>query len=170
MTKINKTVKNISRFIMTKKLNMNPIKQSQSGFSLVEILVALTLLGIAGTFVAGKIFDSLLDGQVQATKIQMNAFKQRLQEFRRKCGYYPTTDQGLESLISKPTSGRECANYPPNGFIEGDELPQDPWNSDYVFTSDGKKFDIMSYGPDQEEGGEGTDQDIFLNKKSEPKD
>jgi general secretion pathway protein G len=170
MAKINKIVKRVSRFIMTKKLNMNPVKQSQSGFSLVEILVALTLLGIAGTFVAGKIFDSLLDGQIQATKIQMNAFKARLQEFRRKCGYYPTSDQGLESLISKPTGGRECTNYPPNGFIEGDELPQDPWNSDYVYTSDGKKFDIMSYGQDQEEGGEDSDKDIYLNKKSAPRD
>ncbi|MBT7609826.1 MAG: type II secretion system major pseudopilin GspG [Bacteriovoracaceae bacterium] len=163
---IKRIVKTITRFTVNKKIKMNPLKSSQSGFSLVEILVALTLLGIAGTFVAGKIFDSLLDGQIQSTRIQMNAFKARLQEFRRKCGYYPTTDQGLESLISKPTSGRECTNYPPNGFIEGDELPQDPWNSDYVYSSDGKKFDIMSYGPDQEEGGEGADQDIFLSKKS----
>jgi general secretion pathway protein G len=165
MKKTKKTIKKITKFIMTKKINMDQMNNSQSGFSLVEILVALTLLGIAGTFVAGKIFDSLLDGQIQATRIQMNAFKQRLQEFRRKCGYYPTSDQGLESLISKPTSGRECTNYPPNGFIEGDELPLDPWNSDYVYTSDGKKFDIMSYGPDLEEGGEGTDEDIFLSKK-----
>lgn len=160
-------IRNIVKRVVTKKVKFNPVNQSQAGFSLVEILVALTLLGIAGTFVAGKIFDSLLDGQIQSAKIQMNAFKARLQEFRRKCGFYPTSDQGLEALISKPTSGRECPNYPPNGFIDGEEIPLDPWNNDYVYTSDGKKFDIMSYGPDQEEGGEGTDQDIYLNKKSQ---
>ncbi len=155
---------------MTTKWHFFPKASSQAGFSLVEILVALTLLGIAGTFVAGKIFDSLLDGQVQSTRIQMNAFKARLQEFRRKCGYYPSSDQGLEALISKPSSGRECKNYPPNGFIDGDEVPRDPWDNDYVYTIEGKKFEILSYGPDGEEGGEGTDQDIYLNKKNRQED
>ncbi|MCO4792339.1 MAG: type II secretion system major pseudopilin GspG [Bacteriovoracaceae bacterium] len=139
--------------------------KSQSGFSLIEILVALTLLGLAGTFVAGKIFDQLHEGRVKSARIQMSSFKARLQEFRRKCGAYPTTDQGLESLISKPTSGRECKSYPPNGFIEGDAIPLDPWDNDYVYESDGKKFDIISYGNDGSEGGEDQDTDISLNKK-----
>lgn len=139
--------------------------KANAGFSLIEILIALTLLGLAGTFVAGKIFDSLYEGQVKSTRIQMSAVSQRLKEFRRKCGYYPTTDQGLEALVSKPTSGRECRDYPPSGFIDGDEVPRDPWDEDFVYTSDGKKFEISSYGQDREEGGEDKDADIPLRKK-----
>ncbi len=159
---------------MYKKLSLKKFARTlregakgQAGFSLIEILVALTLLGLAGTFVAGKIFDQLHEGRVKSARIQMNSFKARLQEFRRKCGAYPTSDQGLESLISKPSTGRECKNYPPNGFIEGDSIPLDPWDNDYVYQSDGKTFDIISYGNDGVEGGEDQDADISLNKKPE---
>jgi general secretion pathway protein G len=144
---------------------INKSSKSQRGFSLIEILVALTLLGLAGTFVAGKIFDQLHEGRVKSAKIQMNSFKARLQEFKRKCNIYPTTDQGLEALISKPSTGRECKDYPPNGFIEGDSIPLDPWDNDYDYKSDGKKFDIISFGNDGLEGGEDQDTDISLNKK-----
>ncbi|MBH46673.1 MAG: type II secretion system protein GspG [Halobacteriovorax sp.] len=137
--------------------------RSQRGFSLVEILVALTLLGIAGTFVAGKIFEQLHEGKVQAAKIQMNQFAERLQEFRRKCGTYPETEQGLEALVTKPTGGRECKNYPPDGFIGGSGMvPQDPWNNYYGYVNEGSKFNIVSYGADLMEGGEDEDKDIWF--------
>ena len=142
-------------------------KASKSGFSLVEILVALTLLGLAGTFVAGKIFQSLYEGQVQSTRIQMQGLKARLKEYRRKCHSYPTSDQGLEALVTKPSGGRECRNYPPEGFIDGDEAPRDPWDNDFIYESNGKTFNITSLGPDGEEGGEGNDVDISLNAKKE---
>lgn len=132
------------------------------GFSLIEILIALTLLGIAGTFVAGRIFDQLHEGQVQSTKIQMNALAARLQEYRRKCGIYPTTEQGLEALVRKPSGGRECRNYPANGFLDAPEVPRDPWDEEFVYISDGRTFNIISYGPDGMEGGEGRDKDIYL--------
>jgi general secretion pathway protein G len=138
---------------------------SSQGFSLIEILIALTLLGIAGTFVAGKIFDQLYEGQVQSTKIQMQSLAERLKEFRRHCGTYPTTDQGLESLIAKPSGGRDCPRYNPNGYIEGGKVPQDPWDENFVYESDGRTFNIYSYGADRQEGGEGQDKDIFLNEE-----
>lgn len=138
------------------------VSTNARGFSLIEILIALTLLGIAGTFVAGRIFDQLHEGQVQSTKIQMNAVAARLQEYRRKCGIYPTTDQGLQALVSKPTGGRECRNYPANGFLETPEAPRDPWDEEFVYISDGRTFNIISYGPDRMEGGEDKDQDIYL--------
>lgn len=138
------------------------LSTNSRGFSLIEILIALTLLGLAGTFVAGRIFDQLHEGQVQSTKIQMNALAARLQEYRRKCNVYPTTAQGLNALVSKPSTGRECRNYPPNGFLESPQVPRDPWDYDFIYTSDGRSFNIMSYGPDGLEGGEGRDQDIYL--------
>lgn len=139
-------------------------QQAQRGFSLVEILVALTLLGIAGTFVAGKIFQQLHEGKVKSAKIQMNSLAQRLKEFRRKCGVYPTTEQGLEALVTKPSGERECKDYPPSGFIEGDEVPVDPWDESFSYESDGKSFSIKSLGNDRQEGGEGEDEDILHGK------
>ncbi len=130
----------------------------EGGFSLIEILVGLTLLAIAGTFVAGKIFDQLEDGKVSATKIQMNSLSENLKEFRRHCGQYPTTEQGLEALVSKPTTGRDCPRYPPNAVI--DAVPKDPWDNDYIYESDGKNFNIISYGNDGAEGGDGYGVDI----------
>ncbi len=138
------------------------VKHNQRGFSLIEILIALTLLALAGTFVVGKFLDNLYEGQVNSTKIQMSNLEGRLKEFRRKCGFYPTTDQGLEALVTKPSGGRECKDYPQNGFIDGDQVPKDPWDHDFVYESDGKNLNIYSYGQDGEAGGEGTDADIFL--------
>lgn len=142
--------------------HLKVMNESQKGFSLIEILIALTLLAIAGTFVAGKFLDSKLEGEQNSAKIQMSSLDGRLKEFKRKCGFYPTTEQGLEALISKPTGGRECKDYPPNGFIEDNQLPKDPWDHDFIYESDGKTFNIYSYGPDGEAGGEGNDADIYL--------
>ena len=147
---------------MENKSFENVIVQNQKGFSLIEILIALTLLAVAGTFVVGRFMDTLHEGQVKSTKIQMNGLDARLKEFRRKCGFYPTTEQGLESLMTKPTGGRECKDYPTNGFIDGESVPKDPWDNDFIYESDGKTFNIYSYGPDGEAGGEGNDVDIFL--------
>jgi len=138
---------------------------ASAGFSLIEILIALTLLGLVGTFVTGKIFALKTEGEIKATYVQMNSMKGLLKEFRRKCGFYPSTDQGLEALLAKPTAGRECKNYPSEGFIDGEAVPQDAWSEDFVYESNGKKFEIISYGPDREEGGEGNDADLSSSKK-----
>lgn len=143
------------------------IKQTQAvhqqGFSLIEILIALTLLALAGTFVGGKLFDSYNEGQVNATRIQMSGLEGRLKEFRRKCGSYPATEQGLEALVTKPSGGRECKDYPQSGFIDGDQVPKDAWDRDFIYeSSDGKTFNIYSLGVDGEAGGTGFDADIYL--------
>lgn len=140
-------------------------RKTNKGMSLVEILVALTLLAIAGTFVAGKVFEQLHEGRVKSTKIQMQGLADRLKEFRRHCGFYPTSDQGLDALINKPSGGRECKRYQPGGYIEGDQVPLDPWDNEFIYVSDGKKFNIVSFGNDGLEGGEGEDADIPLNEK-----
>lgn len=148
------------------RINKNLVA-SNSGMTLIEILIALTLISLMGTFIAGKVFDTLHEGQVQSTKIQMKGFEAQLKEFRRKCGFYPTTEQTLDALVNKPTTGRECKNYPSEGFIEGGSIPQDPWDSDYILESDGKDYNIISYGADGQEGGEGKDADIYLKEKKQ---
>jgi general secretion pathway protein G len=138
------------------------VAESQKGMSLVEILIALTLMGIAGTFVAGKVYERLEQGQVDSAKIQLRALGDRVKEFRRDCSFYPTEEQGLDALIDKPTGGRECKRYAPGGYIDGGKVPKDPWDYDFVYTSDGKTFDIKTLGADGAEGGEGVDADISL--------
>jgi general secretion pathway protein G len=133
---------------------------SQKGLSLIEILIALTLLALAGTFVGGKVFENLQEGKVQTAKIQIKSISERLKEFRRDCNFLPETDQGLDALIDKPTGGRECKRYAPGGYIEGGKVPQDPWDNEYIYESDGKTFTIISLGADNAEGGEGPDADI----------
>jgi general secretion pathway protein G len=137
------------------------MKANQAGMSILEILIALTLLGLAGTFVAGKVFENLQEGKVQTTKIQIKSIGDRLKEFRRDCGFFPTTDQGLDALISKPEGGgRDCKRYSPSGYIDGGKIPLDPWDAEYIYESDGKAYNITSLGADNAEGGEGFDADI----------
>ena len=143
---------------MLKQLKV--IVKSEQGMSLIEILIALTLLALAGTFVGGRVFENLQEGKVQTAKIQMKSLADRLKEFRRDCNTYPTTEQGFDALIEKPTGGRECKRYAPGGYIEGGKVPQDPWDNEFIYESDGKTFTIISLGADNAEGGEGVDADI----------
>jgi general secretion pathway protein G len=140
--------------------DMKKVLASEQGLSLIEILIALTLLALAGTFVGGKVFDNLQEGKVQTAKIQIKSIADRLKEFRRDCNFLPTTDQGLDALIEKPTGGRECKRYAPGGYIEGGKVPVDPWDAEYIYESDGKTFSIISLGADNAEGGEDFDADI----------
>ena len=145
------------------------ITASRRGLSLVEILVALTLLALGATFIAGRVFDSLDEGKVQAAKIQIGALSDRLGEYRRHCGQYPTTEQGLEALVTKPSTGRECKRYRDGGYLkEGTDIPLDPWDNEYIYESDGRIVDIISLGADGLEGGDEIDADISLrNKRSD---
>lgn len=140
--------------------NLQKIMKSQAGMSLIEILIALTLLALAGTFVGGRVFENLQEGKVQSAKIQIKSISDRLKEFRRDCNFLPTTDMGLDALINKPEGGRECKRYAPGGYIEGGKVPVDPWDNEFIYESDGKTFTIISLGADNAEGGEGSDADI----------
>ena len=120
---------------------------SSKGMSLIEILIVLTLIGLIATFITGKIFQQLEEGRRDATRIQLSNLATRLKEYRRYCNRYPDTEQGLEALISKPTSGPECKRYPSGGLIDGDRVPLDPWDNEYEYESDGHKFKVYSYGP-----------------------
>jgi general secretion pathway protein G len=140
--------------------NIQIIMRSQAGMSLIEILIALTLMALAGTFVGGRVYENLQEGKVQSARIQIKSLADRLKEFRRDCNYLPDSTQGLDSLIEKPTGGRECKRYAPGGYIDGGKIPLDPWDNEFLYESDGKTFTIISLGADNAEGGEGTDADI----------
>lgn len=134
--------------------------QNEKGFSLMEILIVITLIALAGTFVANQLLDRLAEGNINGAKIQMNSFKQLLEDYRRYCNVYPSTEQGLDALVNKPTNPPECKNYPASGFISGGKLPSDPWGTPYTYESDGAKYTITSLGSDLKEGGTGNAADI----------
>lgn len=138
--------------------------KSQSGMSILEILIALTLLGFAGAFVATKVFDRLEEGKIKTTKIQIQRLGDILKDYRRRCGEYPSTDQGFDALLNKPTTGKDCKRYPPTGFIEDGKIPLDPWDNEFIYESTGRNFTIISLGADGAEGGENFDADINSNE------
>lgn len=123
-------------------------KSHSKGFTLIEMMIVVAIIamimGLVGTNVIRK-FD---EARVNATKIQIRQLGNALDDFRRVCGYYPTTDQGLNALIQAPSGGRQCKNYDPEGFLKGKKVPQDSWNNDYIYESDGNKYSIKSMGPE----------------------
>jgi general secretion pathway protein G len=156
---------------MEEKKHLETLKlsfHSTRGFSLIEILIALSLLALVGTFVGGKMFEQLHEGKVGVAKTQMGNIANILKDFKRKCYFYPTSEQGLKALENKPTTGRECKRYPATAFLE--EVPLDPWDGEYDYKSDGKTFNMVSFGADNVEGGEDQDADIpFRTKKKRNK-
>jgi general secretion pathway protein G len=146
-------------------MNRKHILKSQRGFSLMEIMIVISLIAVAGTFVVGQLLNRLDEGNYTAAQTQVRSFKTMLEEYRRYCGSYPTTDQNLDALVAKPTTPPECANYPAGGILNG-VLPSDPWGKPYLYESpdNGRSFVLSSLGKDGVENGEGTDKDIKSNE------
>jgi general secretion pathway protein G len=139
-----------------KKDDANPV-QSNAGFTLIEMMIVLAIIAMIMGFVGSKVIRRFDESKVSATTIQIKQLQVILDDFRRVCGFYPTTEQGLDALVKAPV-GRICKNYDPEGFIK--KIPQDAWNHDFVYTSDGNKIKIVSLGADNKEGGEGFDKDL----------
>lgn len=140
---------------------LNPlISQNEKGFTLTELLIVIAIIGSLATIVGGNLFSKFGKAKVDSTKIQIKNLSVVLDDFRRECNYYPTTDQGLAALVTKPTTGRECKNYDSEGYIKGKKVPKDAWDNDFIYESDGNKFTIKSFGRDGKEGGEDLDKDI----------
>jgi general secretion pathway protein G len=131
---------------------------NSSGFTLIEMMIVMAIIALIAGFVGTKVMRRFDESKVSATKIQIKQIGVILDDFRRVCGFYPTTEQGLDALAKAPTSGRLCKNYDPEGFIK--RVPQDAWSRDFVYVSDGNKYNIKSLGADGKEGGEGFDKDI----------
>jgi general secretion pathway protein G len=149
---------------MERKMNRqnDPVehKRKKAGFTLLEIMVVIVILGILGAIVAPKFMDEPHKARVVKAKLQIGNLSTALNKFYLDNGFYPTTEQGLQALVRKPTVGRIPKNYTPGGYIS--KIPKDPWGEDYVYLSPGRhgKFDIISYGADGQEGGPETDADI----------
>ncbi len=140
---------------------MNVIKINK-GFTLLEIIVVVFILSILTAIVAPKIIGRTDDARIAEAKVQIKNFETALKLFKIDNGFYPDTQQGLDALIVKPTSGRLPTKYREGGYLEQKKIPNDPWGNPYIYISPGVHgdFDIISYGADGKEGGEGKNADI----------
>ena len=132
----------------------------QTGFTLIEVIVVLVILGILASIVVPKVVSRTDQAQVVKAKQDIRAMESSLQMYRVDNFNYPTTDQGLQALAKKPTSGNEPKNWQSGGYIK--KIPKDPWGNDYQYLSPGEKgdFDIYSLGADGRPGGDDANQDI----------
>ncbi len=135
--------------------------RNQRGFTLIEIMVVVVILGVLAAIVIPKFLDRPDQAKVTKTKIDMKSLEEALGMFKLDNGFFPSTEQGLKALVTKPETGRTPSKYAADGYLK--KVPSDPWSSNYVYLSPGlhsKDFDLISYGADGEPGGEGFDADI----------
>jgi general secretion pathway protein G len=132
-------------------------RRGESGFTLVEILVVIIIIGLLAALVGPKLFGKVSEAKLKATKAQIELFGTALDAFRLDTGRYPTAEEGLKVLREKP-SGVEGWEGP---YLPK-EIPSDPWKRPYVYKSPGEhgEYDLISYGLDGVEGGEGENQDV----------
>lgn len=134
---------------------------SNSGFTLIEIMVVVVILGILAAVVVPKLLSRPEVAKVTKAKLDMKSIEQSLGLFKLDNGFFPSTDQGLKALVTKPDTGRIPTRYPDEGYLKN--VPDDPWGFPYLYVSPGvhsKDFDLVSHGADGEPGGEGYDADI----------
>ncbi len=137
----------------------NSIKK-QAGFTLIEVMVVIVILGILSALVVPNVLHKAADARVAAAKSDLAAIGQALDMYKLDNSTYPTTDQGLEALVTKPSGNPEPRNWNPNGYLK--KLPEDPWRRPYLYTSpaQGAPYEIRTLGADGRDGGEGEDQDL----------
>lgn len=138
------------------------LMENTDGFTLIEVMVVVMILGILAAIIAPRLIGRTDDAKVTQARVQIKNFETSLKLFRMDNGFYPSTDQGLEALITKPATGRISRNYRKGGYLEKKGITSDPWGNRYVYISPGTggDYDIISFGADNEPGGEDYDTDI----------
>ena len=153
--------------IMTKMMVNNAVRRSpgkssahtsERGFTLVEMLVVITIIALIMALVGPRVLNFLTDSKIKAATIQIKGFENALDLYYLDAGRYPTTSEGLHALLERP-GGAVAWSGP---YLNSDAVPNDPWGKSYIYLSPGEHgvYDIVSYGADGQEGGAGADADI----------
>ncbi len=134
--------------------------QNSKGFTLIEIMVVVVILGILAGIVIPKLLDRPEQARRTKAKVEIKSLEEALNLYKLDNGSYPTTEQGLTALVKKPEVGRIPTSYREGGYLK--KLPADPWGSQYIYLCPGihDDFDIISYGSDGEPGGNGKNADV----------
>ncbi len=135
-------------------------QRRQHGFTLIEVMVVVAILGILAAIVIPRIMDRPDQARIIKTRQDIRAIESALQLYRLDNFSYPTTDQGLEALVTRPGGSQTLQNWKSGGYLE--RLPKDPWGGDYQYLTPGVhgEVDIFSYGSDGSPEGEGIGADI----------
>ncbi|MGA3174914.1 MAG: type II secretion system major pseudopilin GspG [Syntrophorhabdales bacterium] len=139
-------------------------KTSRGGFTLIELMIVIVIMGILATLLIPRIMERPEEARRTKAKMDIKAIESALKLYKIDSGAYPTTEQGLIALIKKPETVPIPKKWREGGYLDGTAVPQDPWSNSYYYTSPAtdKRWDyeITSYGHDGEPGGTGKDADI----------
>ena len=133
---------------------------AQAGFTLIEILVVVVIIGILGAVVVPNLLSRPDQARTTAAQTDLRNLSNALDMYRLDNFQYPSTDQGLQALVSPPSGFPEAKNWNPDGYLKN--LPTDPWGTPYVYERSGSDISLFSLGADGVEGGEGFNADIHL--------
>lgn len=137
-------------------------QRNQRGFTLIEIMVVMVILGLLVAVVAPNIMGRSDQAKVTIAKTQMSNIANALDLYRLDNSHYPSTQQGLEALVDRPSGSPEPKNWNPDGYLKS--VPEDPWGNAYEYQSPGAEgaYDLYSLGSDGQEGGDGDAADISV--------
>ncbi|XAH22695.1 type II secretion system major pseudopilin GspG [Xylophilus sp. GW821-FHT01B05] len=144
--------------LRTPALLRRPLRALQAGFTLIELMVVLVIIGVLAALIVPNVLDRADDARVTAARTDVNNLMQALKLYRLDNLRYPTGEQGLQALIVRPTTPPVPGNWKP--YLE--KLPNDPWGRPYQYLNPGVRgeVDVMSFGADGQSGGEGKNADI----------
>ena len=138
------------------------LKRDSRGFTLIEIMVVIIILGILAVYIGPKIMGRPGQAKQVKARVDISALDSALKLYKLDNGSYPATEQGLQALVEKPETGNAPKKWKEGGYLDKGKVPKDPWGNEFVYLSPGVHgdFDIISYGRDGVPGGEGEDKDI----------
>lgn len=142
---------------------LNPDRRRDTGFTLIEIMAVVLIIGLLSTIVGVQIFAQVDKGKITATAAQISSLETILEIYRMDMGNFPTSEEGLDALVSGPSQSRG-KRFPAGGYISKGRVPVDPWGNEYHYEYPGQNnphtFDLWSHAADGKPGGEGVDMDI----------
>jgi len=141
---------------------LQKLRYDNQGFTLIELMVVIVILGILAMYVAPKIMGRPGEARQVKALLDIQNIESALKLYKLDNGIYPTTGQGLRALVEQPETGNAPRKWKTGGYLEKGRVPKDPWGNDFVYLSPGLKgdFDIISYGLDGVPGGEEENKDI----------
>jgi general secretion pathway protein G len=134
------------------------MKQTQSGFTLIEIMVVVVILGVLGALIVPNIIGRPDEARVTAARADIGAISNALELYRMDNSFYPSTEQGLEALVQEPSGFPEPRKWGPEAYLK--KTPVDPWDEPYLYFNEERNYEVYSYGADRKEGGTSVDADI----------
>ena len=152
-------------FCMRKSMETSRVperQRSQRGFTLIEIMVVVVILGILAGLIVPRIMSRPEEARRTKAALQIRSIESALKLYKLDNGVYPSTEQSLEALVKKPESGTVPKKWREGGYLESSKVPKDPWGNNFLYLLPGEHgdFDLSSYARDGQKGGEGDDLDI----------